>query len=184
MGGGRCAWREPVDPDDMARANLWYFGTVPSALRSKRGKAVLRRLEAALLALPAERLIAGAVVAGGDVCAFGAYCASMLAASAGSMERAIAELARLYPADGSVEECAEVGAGIGDLVGDAPTPTFPLVWALVEANDEGRALETPEERYARVLRWVRWELDQPHPASRRARARPAVVEGVGHGPVG
>jgi hypothetical protein len=58
------------DEDDWA--NIRWRGAVVSAIRGRRGQALLREMLAALDALEGKRLIAGDLVRDGEVCALGA----------------------------------------------------------------------------------------------------------------
>lgn len=145
---------------------LWQ-GNCRRSLRGKAGQAALRELEAALLALPDKRLIAGKLIdAEGGVCSIGA-----LAKYKG---RDLLNEPHVGPddefeGDGEMEE---IGMELG-------MPRL-VAWKVVEMNDvqfDGRDLVTlegpyrwysekpkawvpitPEERYSRVLAWVRRQL--------------------------
>lgn len=67
--------------DDSIPWDMWEQ-TVSRALAGRRGQAVLARLEEALLALPAPRLICGALASPDGVCAVGALVAYTRAQSA------------------------------------------------------------------------------------------------------
>jgi hypothetical protein len=56
--------------DDGDYCNLWR-GAVNSAIRGKRGQALLRDLLSALDAMPEKRLVAGELEASGEFCALG-----------------------------------------------------------------------------------------------------------------
>ena len=149
------------DEEDFSGQWALFHANVRRSLHGKRGQAELRELEAALLALPVKRLIHEALVdAHGEVCAIGAY----------ARHKGI-DLARFDPED----ESDEVGivAGMPQLVAwevvvlnDVMLDT---VWEVAEgplqrweAHYQGgipliRDM-TPEERYARMLAWVREQL--------------------------
>src|SRR5689334_19107368 len=59
------------DHDDILQYGRWR-AQVASAIRGKRGQAFLKEALAALDAMPDKRLIAGALVEDGEVCAIGA----------------------------------------------------------------------------------------------------------------
>ena len=142
---------------------LWQANCARS-LRGRAGQRELRALEAALLALPSKRLTAGEVESeNGDVCALGAY---------GKHKGLdLSQFENDYDSD-------EIG-----IAGGMPRL---VAWKVVELNDilldtvwerhygplrRGEASYqggvafvrdmTPEERYERVLAWVREQL---HPA--------------------
>lgn len=109
-----------------------YRGAVASATRGKRGQAFFTELLAALEAMPDKRLISQEIVAPyGEVCALGAL----------GRARAL-DMSGLDPED------AETVAG-----------TFGIADALarevVFMNDEGFWGVTPEQRYEKMLGWVK-----------------------------
>lgn len=59
------------DGDSDNWANICYQGAVKSAIRGKRGQALLRDLIAAMDAMPDKRLVAGKLEADGQFCALG-----------------------------------------------------------------------------------------------------------------
>lgn len=116
---------------------LWHANCRRS-IQGKKGQVALRELEAALLALPEKRLIAGALQDDdGEVCALGA-------------------LAQYQGIDCAID-MEDVGEELG-------LPRL-VAWKVVDLNDdldwkwekgERRAI-TPEERYEAVLKAVqRW----------------------------
>ena len=117
-----------------------------AVLRSKRGQQALRELEAALLALPVKRLVADdlclpvAITDDGEViyrvCAIGAL----------GLHRGIdpASMAEWN------EEGREGTVGMGESLGLRRT----LAWVIGETNDRIYR-ETEEQRYERVLQWIR-----------------------------
>jgi hypothetical protein len=120
---------------------LWE-GNCRRSIKGKAGQAALRELEAALLALPEKRLIVGELEnAAGEVCALGAL----------KRYKGVEEV----KADPEWE-MEEVGVELG-------MPRL-VAWQVVYVNDEGvdwRSLASPEERYEKVLAWVRTQLTQP-----------------------
>jgi hypothetical protein len=148
------------EEDFPGQFNIWQANCRRS-IRGKRGQAELRELEAALVALPSKRLIHGALEDNdGDVCAIAAY----------GRHKGI-DLSKFDPEYNSDE--VGIAGGMPRLV----------AWKVVELNDVeldtvwevahgpiqnghghykgGIALirdMTPEERYERVLTWVRAQL--------------------------
>ena len=117
------------------------------SIRGRRGQAELKQLEAALRALPQQRLTKDTLVEGDDVCAIGAY-----ARYKGFT------LADYDPED----ETDQVGVAAG-------MPRL-VAWSVVAQNDLhcntfwGIPLVrdmTPEERYVKVLAWVRGHIVPP-----------------------
>jgi hypothetical protein len=154
------------EEDFSGQFGLWQ-ANCDRSLRGKKGVAVLRELEAALVALPQKRLIDQAVAKHGDVCAVGALMADRLVKRGKSRHEALAELAESN--EGDTAALAEAD-GVPHLV----------AWKLVAMNDlqfdtkivphegsepvEGYYYHrvgsscvpyTPEERYAAMLAWVR-----------------------------
>ena len=174
----RLNWTD--DEDFPGQFNLWQANCRRS-LKSKAGQAALKRLEAALVAMPEKRLIAGKLVASeGQVCAIGA----------------------LAKAEGKLPEPDEDGYPDEDWEDDDENDTadfaegslgFPrlVAWKVVEQNDihndtvwelapgplnqyespyrgpddkgYGRAHirpMTPEERYDKMLAWVQAQIQR------------------------
>lgn len=149
------------DEEYGGQFELWQANCRRS-LKGKVGQAALRRLEAALLALPDKRLIAGDLVDDeGGVCAIGALALH---------EDKITDDMR------ALSECdmEDVGVELG-------MPRL-VAWKVVEMNDlqfngldlvflEGperwpaerpyaHVPVTPEVRYERMLAWVREQIDR------------------------
>lgn len=150
------------DEERPGQFALWQANCRRS-IKSKAGQRELRELEAALLALPDKRLIHGSLTDDdGDVCAIGAY----------ARHKGV-DLSKFDPEDESDE--VGIAAGMPRLV----------AWKVVELNDieldghyvvmEGPTQRfkylgagggcgsvfvpwTPEERYEKVLAWVRRQL--------------------------
>ena len=140
---------------------LWQQ-TVANALRGRRGQAVLRELREALLGLPQPRLIVGALVREGEVCALGALAGRRLAAGpltlkgCGDETRIATSLAELEAMVGQEAQdefsIMEFGRQMG--------LTGALSWAVAFENDEGSwNRETPEQTFRRVLYWVDRQLE-------------------------
>lgn len=112
-----------------------WRGQVASAIRGKRGQAMLRDLLMALEAMPDKRLIDGDLrTEDGDVCALGA-----LGAARGL------DLDKLDPED-------------PDSVAAAFDIAPQLAREIVFLNDEDCSHETPEQRYLSIVAWVRSQL--------------------------
>lgn len=116
-----------------AELNLWR-GAVESALRGKRGQALLSDLVAGLDAMPVKRLVSNELVtADGEFCSLG-----VVARHRGIVE----QVKTLDPEDR-----------------DGVAKTFGIAKALaaevVYMNDEnGFNAETPETRWARMREWA------------------------------
>lgn len=152
--------RFDLDNDDGIAWGMWE-NIVSRALGGPRGQAALAELESALVALPAPRLIEGHLAAhrpgrpDNDVCAVGAYVAARRAADRGvGLADAIAELADEGDPD---YEDANATADAGHSAGLA----MSVAWHLAYLNDETFEGLTPEDRYQRVLTWVRRAQGRP-----------------------
>jgi len=149
------------DDEDFPGQFMLWQANCHRSVNGKKGQAFLRRVEAALLAMPEKRLIREAIVeADGDVCALGSV--------------AVHEGKEVSPELDYDPEDFGMKLGAPRLV----------AWRLVEINDiqcdydyltaQGplpinrggfsgagysvRVNVTPEERYERVLAWVRSQL--------------------------
>ena len=113
-------------------ALIRYRGAVASAIRGKRGQALLRELLAALDALPEKRLIGESFVAEGGVCALGAVCAAR----------------GVEPPDYDMGDAADAAA-------DLLSVSRALAAEVMYLNDEGGPYrESPEWRWQRMWAWV------------------------------
>lgn len=130
---GRSGYSDDIENDWSL---ICYRGAVKSAIRGKRGQGFLRELLAALDALPEKRLIAGDLEKDGAVCALGAI----------GRARGI-DMSAIDPED------TETVAGAFDIAES-------MAREIVFENDDdfGYHPETPEERYARVRKWVEANL--------------------------
>ena len=109
-----------------------YRGVVRSAMRGKRGQALLIALRDALDALPEKRLIADEMVdEDGEVCALGAAGRHL---HVPGIDHFDPEEHELWGKAFNVADC--------------------LVREIMYENDEGGWRETPEQRWQRMRRWV------------------------------
>lgn len=122
--------RSGYSDDVEGWALIRWRGAVASAIRGKRGQEFLRKLLAALDALPQKRLIEGDLEKDGEVCAIG---------SVGKMQGM--DMSSLDPYEH-----------------DQLAATFGIAGALVQeieyVNDEGSWRATPEERFQSVRKWA------------------------------
>jgi hypothetical protein len=138
----RSNYSEDYDGNDIHL----YRGAVQSALCGRRGQTFLRDLLAALQALPDKRLIVGHMAADGCVCAIGAL------GRARSVD--MSEIDRLI----DCEDDEVVGVKVAKLFNIAPA----LAREVMFENDEGvYAIETDQQRYYRMVRWVEQHLASP-----------------------
>lgn len=122
--------------------DLWAIirsrGAVNSAIKGKRGQALLREMLTALDAMPKKRLIAGDLVKEGEVCALGAV----------AVAREI-DTKDIDPYDRKI---------IGDTFNIASALAAEIAYINDEAVDWD---ETPEQRFIRVHAWVVKNLKSP-----------------------
>jgi hypothetical protein len=154
---------EPDDQESFLRSCA-FQGNVARAVAGKKGRKFFQELEAALLALPEKRLLRGVMANTAvhaetpdavGVCALGAVALSRAIAEGKEPDAAIAEIAESFDPDEGGWYLIEQGAA-------ALRISMPLAYAVVEENDEGGiGKETPEDRYSRVLAWVRERLREP-----------------------
>lgn len=134
--------------DDLSQSELaMWRGMVTSATRGKRGQALLKELESALVALPRKELCAHefANAEDGQVCALGAVALQRRTSKGMSLVDALKEIEKEYPEGCAAEEAADE-FNIADC----------LLQEITFVNDErGRYDETTTQRYERVLKWVR-----------------------------
>ena len=132
------------DEDYPGQFELWQANCKRSC-RGRKGRAVLRELENALLALPEPKLGYDVLVEStGEVCAIGSLMVQRKVDAGMSREQAIAECSTADP-----YETEETGVELG-------MPSL-VAWSAAVENDE-YSTETPEERHARMLKWVRSHL--------------------------
>ena len=124
------------DSDDNWATICWR-GAVASAIRGKRGQALLREALAALDALPEPKLIANELEKDGNVCLLGA----------------VGKARKLDMSGIDPEDRGTVAAKFG--IAEA------LAAEIVYLNDEwiGRR-ESPEARFARMRKWLVGNIKQ------------------------
>lgn len=143
------------DIDDPLVYGRWA-GRVASAMRGKRGRKLLEELEAALLALPEKKLIAGAFAVPEDgcaVCALGAVAVSRKMQTGLSREDATKAVAAEWPVDD--DECGDLAAAAFDIA-------EPMAREIMYWNDEIYS-NNPAGRYQYVLRSVQSALRKVSP---------------------
>lgn len=166
---------EEGDCDDTASflRSCAFMANAKRALEGKKGRAVLKELEEALVAMPVKRLISGVfaditVIPKGDgkslyqridgeVCTMGCLLVHRKMTKQ-YQERGQALLEAVNevtcdPDDGGSEQIQQAATAL-DLV-------YPLAYELAYQNDEmSDHHETPEQRYERILKWVRSKIAQ------------------------
>lgn len=118
---------------------IMWRGAVTSAIRGRRGQALLRELLETLDAMSAKRLITDALVADGEVCALGSV----------GLKRDL-PMAGVDPDD---------YVAVANLFAVAPA----LVQEIEFVNDDAwfSHRETPEQRWVRVRAWVAGQIKAP-----------------------
>jgi hypothetical protein len=155
------------DPYDIAGflRSCAFSHNIDQALAGKKGKAFLKELEEALLALPEKRLAYGSLAETedednlppgtvpeptGEVCALGAVYLMRAAKKGVSKEEALKEMVRKFDPSESDWELQKQTARELKI-------SHPLAYIVIYQNDESPT-RNPEERYQMVLKWVREEL--------------------------
>lgn len=155
---------------------------VSNALGGKRGQAALAEIEEALVALPVPQLIEGHLATKDSVCTIGALVAHKRAKRDGvSIAEAIEAIAVVKPCfcghghdfhtdgegacsakrfDGSTCYCDEFEQDTEDAhdtaeAGRAEGLAWSVAWHLAYLNDKQMSGLAPEERYQKMLAWVR-----------------------------
>lgn len=139
----RSGYSEDLDNWALIR----WRGAVTAAIRGKRGQALLKEMEAALLALPEKVLCSGdfARAAEGEVCALGSVALKRKMDNGKSVAEALQELEKEFP-DGTAAEEVNVEFGIAEA----------MAKEITYVNDEHGPYQcTPAQRYEVVLEWVR-----------------------------
>lgn len=129
----RSGYSDDLDPLTLGR----WRGQVSSAIRGKRGQALLRDTLAALDAMPVKELITNELVADGQFCTLGVVGA----------KRGI-DMQKIDPGD-------------SDLVAKAFNIAEPLAQEIVFMNDEASwHAETPAQRWSRMRAWVAEQIKE------------------------
>ena len=133
--------------DDCENLDLWR-GNVERAIAGKRGQALLRELEAALVALPVKELCANEMANPTDdtVCALGAVALKRGVEKGKDRLTVLKEIAEKFP------ECCEA-----EELADEFKISSMLAREITYINDED-APSGLKERYDHVLKWVREQL--------------------------
>jgi hypothetical protein len=133
MNMSRSGYVEDLDPWEHIR----WRGAVASAIKGKRGQALLKEMLASMAAMPVKCLVAENLIEddSGAVCALGAV----------GKARDI-DMAPIDPED---------SAAVAETFGIAQAMAQEIVWI----NDEaGPSKETPEARFQRVRRWTESQI--------------------------
>lgn len=157
---------------------LWW-ANAQRALAGKKGRQALTELREALLALPEQRLISGALCTvggldrvghlskwahedmaeklaseGEGVCAIGAYLWFKEVKAGADPQAAFEKLPTLLDSDGDGDwQTAEAGRAAG--------LTLTLAWSLAYRNDGQFEDMTPEQRHTAFIGWIDKQLSAP-----------------------
>jgi len=133
--------------------HVMWRGAVKRAIRGKRGQALLKELETALLALPKKELCADSFASAekGEVCALGAVALKRRLDKGMSLPDALKEIEEKYPEGYSAEAIAEEV----DIAG-------ALLKEITYINDESvygaGGVTQREKRFREVLSWVQSQI--------------------------
>jgi hypothetical protein len=146
-----------AEEEPFQNASLLWEANQERSLRGRKGQDALRRLEAALLALPEKKLAANVIEdEDGVVCALGAlakhenYEGSLTLPTCPDDNCSDEEWNAWFGQEedgGSVIEAAML-----NLAQELQVPRLVAV-AIIARNDEGH-LRSPETRYSHMLQWV------------------------------
>jgi hypothetical protein len=150
--------RFDCDGDGPEYNNAWELHDQAglNALRGKRGQLVLKELEVALLALPEKKLLNGKLSKNGGVCAIGALALKRRIEAGEARDAALKWMEEQVDPEDSEQW--------GEQTTYFAKKHLGIVGALANKisyeNDEGADYipghkETDEERFERVLKWVR-----------------------------
>ena len=139
------------EEDYPGQFDLWQANCRRSR-QGRKGRAALKKLEAALEQMPIKRLEHNVLVEpDGLVCAIGAQMVQEGIDQGLTREEAVARAAEI-----DQTEVEEEGVNLG-------MPRL-VAWSVAVENDEFRR-QTPEERYGRMINWVRAELAKKRPTA-------------------
>lgn len=154
----RLDYDEPDDTRSFLMACA-FQGNMDRAIAGKKGQAILRELEAALLALPEKRLLRGGFVSDeGDVCAIGCLALSRKLSAGKPRSEALEEVLQDLSLDEDEQHFEDGGDNLKRPV-EVLKIVRPLAFAIMQQNDETGGA-SPEETYDIVLRWVRGSLKE------------------------
>lgn len=147
------------EDENYQNASILWESNQERSLKSRKGQAALRRLEAALLALPEPKLIADAIEADGMVCGLGALA---------KFENYQGDLSLPKEPEYGTDEWyeydeEEAGRETEDAMmalAEALSVPKMVAIAIIYHNDDSFGAITPEARYSKLLTWTRSWLRQ------------------------
>lgn len=152
--------RMDVYDDYDCESNVYFLwpSVTDRALNGKRGQEALKELESALLALPQPRLLEGKFCDGTEVCALGALALKRQVQSGVALPEALSEIHRRF--EYWDEECDPAR-----FAAEALKLTYSVAFQVMSKNESLGT--TPEERYQKVLEWVRSWIKSPKNAKEK-----------------
>lgn len=145
----RSGYSDSIDNWEL----IMWRGRVASAIRGKRGQALLKELKKALLALPEKKLCGSAFAKDGQVCALGAVDLRRKVAAGTDHETAVKLIEKEWPDQDQYST---------EFIAGKASQDFDIAECLAQeimyVNDEMWEVVTPEERYKLVLKWVREQI--------------------------
>jgi hypothetical protein len=142
------------DGDCDNNVSYLYESIVDRAIKGKRGQKLLKELEAALAALPEKKLIHFYFSKDGQVCSLGALALKREMEGGKNREEALELINDKFDKKEQENEYFNMPAYAGKELDIART----LAHEIMCENDEADYKCTPEERYSRVLNWVRCKI--------------------------
>lgn len=161
---------EGEESDEPGAQGRWQ-GQLMSQIRGKKGQAFLRELLASLEAIPDKRLTEGAIAKDGCVCALGAVALKRRTDAGESRDAVLADLASInVDVDDIDHDGGDTVTGWAER--ELATPELLAIQIPWVNDDGGRryigydaeqrkhnyAEITPEERWARMVRWTKRNL--------------------------
>lgn len=135
-----------AEEESFQNASFLWEANQERSLRGAKGQSALRRLKAALLALPEKKLAADVILSpSGEACALGAL------AQHEGYEGALT-LPQHEDKYGAWQDGNEIEAAMLELAAGLKVPEMVAI-AIIGKNDEQPHL-APELRYKNMLRWV------------------------------
>lgn len=152
------------DDEPYPNATALFQANVERAMSGKRGQALLKEIEAALLAMPEKKLSRYIVCRGGEVCTLGAVAIERAVKAGKSRAEAMAEL------EAKMKEWGQYNKD-DENWDDGSDETFvylkdlldihagSLAWMLVYENDQGcHGARSPEQLWEKMLKWIRGKI--------------------------
>lgn len=136
---------EYADDEDFAGQFALMDANRARSIRGKHGQAALLELEQALLAMPDKRIFRDVFIERGEMCTLAALFVYKKSAEGLSRADAIREGEKVDPWD---SEMAGIALGVPRLV----------AWDIIMHNDDIFKRCSAEERYTRMLEYVRAQI--------------------------